>query len=289
MGDPSRRRLTGRRGTSSSATACRNSLREREGDLSHDPSSRTSRCWIPPRRGSCRIRRPASRTAGCTWRASSGRRSRTTRASTSPREAAMDPVPYQFEPAPAGAAPAAAAHPDRRRRGAGEDAGGGHPRQRADRPRAGPADSWCWPSRACSRSSRRSSGTGSRSRSPGSTRSASSGVRSRIPTSHKPVPLLRQGNHLDRHAEAGCRVPHLPWNRRTGTSSSSTRRTTSRTEVPAGRREASPTEGLRSAAAWRDSSRGAPTRSSCSRRRRTTAGARSFASLMNMLDATAIR
>ena len=53
---------------------------------SSPPSSRTSRCSTRPRPGSCPMRRPASPTAGSTWRASSGRRSPTTSASTSPTE-----------------------------------------------------------------------------------------------------------------------------------------------------------------------------------------------------------
>ena len=112
-------------------------------------------------------------------------------------------------PRPPSAPPAAPAHPHRRRGGARQDPGGGDPGERADRARPGAAD-------------------------PGAGRqehahAVPEGVLEplhhpadparlhRHPAGAEPdpdqpqsLPLLRQGDHLDRHPQAGRRVPHVP-------------------------------------------------------------------------------
>ena len=99
-------------------------------------------------------------------------------------------------------------HPNRGRRRTRQDLGGRHPRQRADRPRPGPAHP-----RAGSQEHAHAvpEGVLEPLHDPADAPRLARHPARAQPHSHQsqPVLLLRQIDHLHRHAEAGHRVPHL--------------------------------------------------------------------------------
>ena len=162
-------------------------------------------------------------------------------------------------PRPSGPRPAPAAHPDRGRGRPRQDPGGRHPGERADRPWACTAHPG-----ACGQEHAHPVPEGvlepvHHPAHPARLHRHPAGAESH-PDQPQSVLLLRQGDHLDRHAEAGCGVPHLPG---AGVLGRDRHRRGAQRRGPGGRARSE----VASPASWRD----APTPSSCSRRRRTTA------------------
>ena len=100
--------------------------------------------------------------------------------------AAMESGPLPVRAGPAGVAAAAAAHPDRRRGRAWQDAGGWHPRQRADGPRPGAPHPGAGRQEHAHAVPEGVLEPFHHSPHPARLDRESSGVRSRIPTSHNP-------------------------------------------------------------------------------------------------------